>query len=61
MKDAFMKGFKEEMSKLAGMGSAAIKAKIAAPSTGDTGPPGKGLADPRVKMQQRLMAKRGLK
>ena len=61
MTEAFKKGYTEEMEKMAaGVNKApSILAKIKAPRTGDTGPPGKGLNDPRAKMQQRLMAKRG--
>jgi hypothetical protein len=52
------KEYMAKMKKTAATG-ADIKAKIAAPPTGDTGPPGKGLEDPRAKIKQKIMAMKG--
>lgn len=51
MDELLLLGFVDEMDKIA-MSTKNIKRKIAQPPTGDTGPEGKGLDDPRAEAAQ---------
>jgi len=56
---AIMAGFVRELDKIS-MSTEDVKKKISAPPTGDTGPSGKGLNDPRaIAAQKAIMEKKG--
>lgn len=48
MDERILEAFIEEIEKM-GMSTDEVKARIAQPPSGDTGPPGKGKDDPRFK------------